>query len=55
VTLAEELDTTGLALFAAEVAQFTLDIARRAADMAPEQRQRLVAIADPMQHRHVAR
>lgn len=55
VTLAEELDTAGLALFAAEVAQFTLDIARRAADMAPEQRQRLVAIADPMQHRHVAR
>ena len=41
VALAEELDEAGRALFAAEVAQFTLDIARRAADMTPEQRQRL--------------
>lgn len=55
VALAEELDADGLALYAAEVAQFTLDIARRAADMTPDQRQRLVAIADPMQHRHVTR
>lgn len=55
VALAEELDETGRAFFAAEVAQFTLDVARRAADMSPDQRRRLVAIADPMQHRHVTR
>ncbi len=55
VALTEELDEAGRALFAAEVAQFTLDIARRAADMTPEQRQRLETIADSMQHRHVTR
>ncbi len=55
VALAEELDLDRRPVFAAEVAQFTLDIARRAADMSPQQRQRLVAIADPMQHRHVSR
>lgn len=55
VGLAEQLDADGLALYAAEVSQFTLDIARRAADMTPDQRARLVAIADPMQHRHVTR
>lgn len=55
VTLAEELDFQGRLVFAAEVAQFTLDVARRAADMTPEQRRRLVTIADPMQHRTVTR
>lgn len=55
VSLAEELDEAGSALFAAEVAQFTLDIARRAADMTPAQRQRLELIADSMQHRSVTR
>lgn len=55
VDLAEELDHQGRRLFAAEVAQFTLDVARRAADMTPEQRVRLGQIADPMQHRKVTR
>ncbi len=55
VDLAEELDHRDRQLFAAEVAQFTLDIARRAADMTPEQRVRLAQIADPMQHRKVTR
>ncbi len=55
VALTEELDAAGRALFAAEVAQFTLDIARRAADMTPTQRQRLETIAGSMQHRHVTR
>ncbi|MGJ9421593.1 hypothetical protein [Aeromicrobium sp. CF3.5] len=55
VDLAEELDRQDRFLFAAEVAQFTLDIARRASDMTPEQRLRLSQIADPMQHRKVTR
>lgn len=55
VDLAEDLDRQDRRLFAAEVAQFTLDIARRAADMTPEQRVRLGQIADPMQHRKVTR
>ncbi len=55
VDLAEELDRQQQRLLAAEVAQFTLDIARRAADMTPEQRVRLGQIADPMQHRKVTR
>lgn len=55
VDLAEELDQQDRFLFAAEVAQFTLDIARRAADMTSEQRTRLSQIANPMQHRKVTR
>ena len=55
VSLAEELDADGRALYAAEVSQFTLDIARRAADMTPAQRTRLSQIADPMLHRKVTR
>lgn len=53
--LAIDLDTDNRRLFGAEVAQFTLDIARRASDMTPETRIELQRIANPMGHRSVSR
>lgn len=55
VAFVDELRSARAAVFAAEVAQFTLDVARRASDMTPSERTHLTAIAQPMHHRHVSR
>lgn len=46
VDLADQLETIGARLFAAGVAQFVLDMARRATDLDHETRARLSAVAD---------
>ncbi|MET0927913.1 MAG: hypothetical protein ABWX74_00265 [Aeromicrobium sp.] len=49
--LAEQLSSRGARLFAAEVAQYVLDMARRATDLEPDTRLRLSELADPFASR----
>lgn len=53
--LADDLHERGAHLFAAEVAQYVLDMARRKTDLDADTRSHLQQLADPMSHRHVDR
>lgn len=53
VSLAQRLEHRGARLLAAEVAQYVLDMARRASDLDPVTRTRLQRLADPVSHRHI--
>jgi hypothetical protein len=46
--LAEQLSSRGCRLAAAQVAQYILDMARRATDLDPDTRAHLHALADPV-------
>lgn len=46
--LAEQLSSRGVRLYAGQVAQYVLDMARRATDLDPDTRVRLHALADPV-------
>lgn len=46
VELADELDALGARLFSARMAEFVLDMARRASDLTPQTRERLRDLAD---------
>lgn len=48
IEMAEQLSSRGLRLFAGQVAQYVLDMARRATDLDPDTRVRLHALADPV-------
>ncbi|TGN31967.1 hypothetical protein [Aeromicrobium chenweiae] len=53
VALAEELERRDARFYAAAVAQYVLDMARRATDLEPLTRTRLQELADPVSHRHI--
>ncbi|MRK02641.1 hypothetical protein GEV27_14060 [Aeromicrobium sp. S22] len=53
VALAEELEVREARFYAAAVAQYVLDMARRATDLRPLTRTRLQELADPVSHRHI--
>lgn len=53
VALSEELEARDARFFASAVAQYVLDMARRATDLDPPMRTRLQELADPVSHRHI--